>query len=676
MTALPADTFLLDDTGTTAVLDSVMELIEENPRAVAEGSFAFFCMYYLPEHFSAGFGKFQTELFEYLQSLQPGHHSLFLFPREHGKSTVFNFAFTIWCTVYRKKIHALIVSSVKETSEKFLGNIKNELQSNQLIIRDFGDLIGNDNSTSTRRPNRSERIRTTNHVVIAATSTNGTVRGTQENLPLDLDEDFMGMDSKNRPIYRQRLARPDLIICDDCVDDKLILTKNTRNRTWDWFWKNLYSSMQAETGNVIVVGTTLHEDDLVSRLWSDQTQTGDDPNGGNGSWFKRKLPAANPDRPFDENGDPIDCLFPEKWGRKDYRRPVTITNPATGETVVRYYSYLWWRAKELGPAFGPEFLMKPVDESTRFFRHEDWGFYVVQTPSIPSNIKQVVFEQTGKLIEDLPADLICVTAVDPAATDPKRVKQGTDPDYTVVATCGYSPTTRKFYVVAVDRLRCSPFVMMQRVLIHLQMFSAQYGGKYVPDASRPDEVYLGFPFFHLGVAVETVAFQKVLAGMLEEMTTALGMYPLVIEVPRGQAMDKIKRAMLPAHLAQLGLVVFPFNVPGLDYKTMQLCMDELVSFPRGDEHDDFVDAFTDCVHILHSYSLQLGRGLFGTDAVRELLSGRYGYKSSDTRAQEIISNMNLPGERPLAAAHFGGGTGLPLQWQTETMMADRSGTAA
>ncbi len=596
---------------------AVFDLIQRNPRATAELSFPYFCYYYLRSHFEYGFGKFQYPIMEKLQELQPNIHTLLLLPREHGKSTLITFAFVLWKICYRKKRHIVLGSSVTDTSEKFLANIKAELQSNELILRDFGDLVGEPLKDSVKRPWRAERVRTRNHVVIVATSTGATVRGLLERLPETLTP--TGADANGNPTYTYSLYRPDLVIMDDIIDDKRILSKSVRDRTWWWFWKNLFPAMQMGEGNLIVVGTPLHDDDTISRLRNDKIQTT--------GWQKFVYPAANPDRPFDANGNPIDCLFPEKWARLDMTRPINDNDPVTGMPRTMYRSYLWWRSRELALAFGPEFLLRPMSDSMKFFNQADFGWYVVKSSSLRDEVFRTVFETTGKLLEYLPADLICTTTVDPAGTDERRMQQGTDPDYSVVMTTGYSPTTRKFYMVAVNRMRTTPFNMLRQILTHVQMFSAAHGARYVPDPDKPHEYYSGFPFFHIGVGVETVAFQKVLAPMFEEIAASLGMYPNVFEFPRGGRQGKRLRAMLPSTLSQNGLLMFPFPVPGYVDPDSDACIQELVTFPQPDGHDDCVDAFTDGIHILYAYSLLLGRGLLAEEAVQELLRNDYGFRA-------------------------------------------------
>lgn len=342
-------------------------------------------------------------------------------------------------------------------------------------------------------------------------------------------------------------------------------------------------------------------------------------------WEKLKLPAANSETPFDEDGNPIDCLFPEKWAQIDWHNPVKEFNHDTGQDELKYKSLLWWKQKQLALAFGPEFMMNPIDDSTRYFRRGDFGDYVVPGPAITAGHFHIYFQQYQKLLEYLPNDLIVVTAIDPAGTDEKQTEQAAhDPDYTVIMTMGYSPTTLKYYMVGVDRLRCTPGVMIEKLVLHYTMFNRMFGGRYVPNPDEPNKYLAGFPFHHMGIVIETVAFQRVLAGMLEETAHALGMYPLIIEVNRGGSRGKRMRAMLPSMLSQNGLLMMPYQIPGLADPRVIEVIDEICDFPGG-AHDDTVDALSDATMVLHELSVQVGggRGLMSPEALRSLFSGSY-----------------------------------------------------
>lgn len=628
-------------TALDAAVEQITRTMRTSPKDIAEHHFELFCSYYLGAHFDFGFATFQYDLFDEIKNIAPGRSYLYLFPREHGKTTLWTFAYVLWNMLYRKKRHIGIFSAVTGTSEKFLANIKAEITNNPLIVQDFGVLIPEEKKNQ-RRSWKSSHIRTANHVVVTAGSTGTAPRGTIETLPVDL-ENVWGLDEDGNPVYRMKSTRFDLLIGDDLLDDKKVMTKEARDRTWAWFWQALVPAQQMGEGNIILVGTTIHSDDLMSRLWEDKTQTR--------FWRKRMFPACNPDKPFDEHGNPVDCLFPERWGKLDYSRPMEVVNPETGALSVEYRSFLWHRAQELGPLFGPEFLLRPIDVTMRFFDESNYGWYHIPAATPPGvDMPGACMALYGKALEALPADLICVSALDPAGTDAKQARNATsDPDWTAIVTAGYSQTTRKFYTLAVSRGRYKPGEMLAHLIMHYQLFSRDHGAMYVPDPANPRDVIHGLPFQHLGLVLETVAFQKVLSGMLSDIAVALGITPIVYEAKRGAGTGKLMRAMLPAALVQQGSVMFPFQTPGTYDPAMQALFDELRVFPSGSSHDDVTDALTDTLHVLHMFSLGLGRGFGGAQIAEQIQNSRYGINIASGDVSQIVAALERAGD-PMSAA--------------------------
>lgn len=525
----------------------------------------------------------------------------------HHNTTLISLCFVVWNICYRRRKHIVLGAAVRELSEKFLANIKLELETNQKIREDFGDLVGKQNrklDAKSQRPYRASYIRTANYVVVTTASAGTSVRGLLESLPDDLEKDFVGLDASGSPIFRTKTTRVDLFILDDMIDDKKVNSQDVRDKLWDWFWNNVFSAQELGCGNVVVVGTTLHEDDLVCRLYKDKTQTA--------TWVKRKLPACDPEMPFDADGNPRNCLFPEYWGRTNYNRPIVTKDPYTQEETTVYRSHLWWRAQELGPSFGPEMLLQPMSDATKMFFLKDFRDYVVAGTHGP-DLKQTYRETMGRELETLPSDLMCVTSIDPAGTEEARVKEGTDPDYTAIETWGYSPSTKKFYLVGINHGRFSTSEMMRLLMMHGQMFDRRFGGTYRPDQIDSSKDIQGFNFTHLGYVIETVAFQKVLSNLFEELAASMGFYPIVFEASRSGGRGKRIRAMLPAHLSQLHQIVLPY---GSHARALTAFTEELENFPGAGGHDDCFPAGTEVLTVNK-------RGQISETCIEEVRRGDY-----------------------------------------------------
>jgi len=604
--------------------------------------FGFFCRYFLREHFTRDFGNFHRKIQKDLQNLRPGRHALFLLPREHGKSTLFNFAYVLWNICYRRKRHIGIVSTTAPNAEKFLNKIRTELEHNHRIRACFGDLVGFDRINQ-KETWRTRYIKTTNQVVVFTAGVGGSVRGTNESLPEDLARDFIKRDRRGRVRYRTlKSYRPDLLIFDDVIEDKDVKTQEVRDKLWNWFFSAAYNVPETGVGNIIIVGTTVHDDDLVMRLWKDTTRTA--------LWMKVKMPACDG---FDEQLNPVNPLWPEYWSQPDMNRPVDRTGrPYTDEELrtadpdeIYYLSYLYWKKNDIGSlAFSKEFLLNPLDDSTRYF-HPDWFRYWISDATFFTPMQEEYLRSVGMHYEILPDDLIVVTAIDPAGSRGKSAEKS-DRDYTAIVTAGYSPNQRRYYLVDVDRVRASFATQMRLMFKHFVAYNHQFGGRYWPSGKvgEGDPVVEGTrPFRHMGFLVESVAYQKVLADTLNELSVMFGFFAPVFEVKRGKT-DKTTRALGVSPLVERGQFYIPLTShPSLAKKDIDECFEELTKFPQA-AHDDTVDGTVDCLAFLQRLSLDLNRGIAAQMAIKHLLKRNpdmYSFVTQQTREEGVDEHIAM-----------------------------------
>ncbi len=154
---------------------------------------------------------------------------LFLAPRGFGKSFVCSFFFVLWVILYKKKTDIILVSATVLLSKRILRFIRQELESNEKILEDFGDL-------------RSEKW--TEDLIILA-------NGVQ-------------LAAKGRG-FQIRGFRPDLIICDDLEDEETIYSSEQREKTEHWFFRTLIPTLKPGQG-LVYVGTKLHQFSLIAKL--------------------------------------------------------------------------------------------------------------------------------------------------------------------------------------------------------------------------------------------------------------------------------------------------------------------------------------------------------------------------------------------------------------------------
>lgn len=297
--------------------------------ALAERSILFFARYYFPDFFSDPTPWFHQELIDLARELERPRRergvmgAVIAAPRGHAKSTVLTFLLPLYWIVFRRRRFVVIVSDTAHMAEGFVGDIKKQLEENERLREDFGDLCG-DTVVGGRPLKWTSGDFTTAH-----------------------------KDTHGRPVYRTRVLarstgaqfrglragsiRPDAVICDDLENDEHVKTPEQRVKIWNWFNKAVIPALEPHTGALIVVGTIIHFDSLLAKLLKLAEQT------GLYSWriFRAIL----------EDGA---VLWPERFNRQ----------------------LLEERRLSMGTlAFNSEYLNIPIDEEARLYRPEWMKWY-------------------------------------------------------------------------------------------------------------------------------------------------------------------------------------------------------------------------------------------------------------------------------------------------------------
>lgn len=160
-------------------------------------------------------------------------------PRGHAKSTNFTFKDTLHACLYKYKNYILILSDSSEQAEGFLDDIKTELEENELIKKDFGNMVG--------KVWNSSVILLSNNVKIEAIGSGKKIRG-----------------------RRHRNFRPDLIVLDDIENDENVNTFEQRKKLENWFYKAVSKAGDTYT-DICYIGTLLHYDSLLAKVIKNPT---------------------------------------------------------------------------------------------------------------------------------------------------------------------------------------------------------------------------------------------------------------------------------------------------------------------------------------------------------------------------------------------------------------------
>jgi predicted phage terminase large subunit-like protein len=164
-------------------------------------------------------------------------------PRGHAKSTAITHAFILAMVCFRIKSFVLLVSDTEGQAAEFLGDIKAELNSNDLMRETFGikSIVKDTETNIVCRCKDGEYFR------IVAKGSMQKVRG-----------------------LKWRGKRPDLIVGDDLENDDIVMNPERREKFRRWFM-NALVPCGSDTCWIRIVGTILHLDSALQRLLDDPT---------------------------------------------------------------------------------------------------------------------------------------------------------------------------------------------------------------------------------------------------------------------------------------------------------------------------------------------------------------------------------------------------------------------
>ena len=208
--------------------------------AISQKSHIWFFQLYLTHYLNYPFAWFHKQMFEISEDPSVNFAAIIAF-RGAGKSTILNLSFALWAVLGQPQRKFVIIASKSMAQAKaHLKNIKHELENNDLLINDFGQLLN-------KKTNRNSSIIEIDkfEAIIMATSTAKSLRG-----------------------LRHGTNRPDLIICDDLEDNESEKNERERNSIYQWFVNEIMSSRSVNT-KIIVLGGLFHIESLIMRLKED-----------------------------------------------------------------------------------------------------------------------------------------------------------------------------------------------------------------------------------------------------------------------------------------------------------------------------------------------------------------------------------------------------------------------
>lgn len=424
-------------------------------------------------------------------------------PRGHAKSTAISFVYTLAAALFRQAKFILLVSDTEGQAAMFLDQIKVALQTNVDLINFFGikDFPTDSKTDIIVRHDDGYEFR------ILAKGAEQKVRGLTWNL-----------------------TRPDLIIGDDLENDEIVMNDERREKFRLWMIKALLPC-RAPKGKVRLVGTILHLDSFLARVLplEGERDTIEDPSGlkftskNKNKMFKGVLYKAHVGSHPSEIKNKSDLLWPDHQSFSRF-----------------FFNEKYEAAVEIGhpEGYAQEYLNRPLDEATAFFRRSD--------------LRAIIKEDREKIVsKELP--LLYYAGCDLAITLDERA------DYSVFVVVGLD-SNGMMYVIDVIRERMD--------------------GRKIVDTMIGLQRQWGLSWF----AVEKEKVAKSIMPFLRERMFETGVFINTIDIIPHQ--DKTARAQSIQSRMRVGGVMFP-----KDADWYPIAESEFLTFPRG-KHDDQVDAFS------------------------------------------------------------------------------------
>lgn len=224
----------------------------EERRERARQDFAFFRRAYFPHYCLVGE---DSRLHEWLDAELPrmadapeGVRLAIAAPRGEAKSTFVSLFFVLWAVLTGRKHYILIIADALEQAASLLGAVKDELEFNEALKRDFPGAAGKGHVWNVGT------VVTPGNVKIQALGAGKRMRG-----------------------LRHGPHRPDLIVLDDLENDENVDKPEQRDKLQSWLQKTVLNLGAADGSmDVVYVGTLLHYDSVLARtlrkpLWKART---------------------------------------------------------------------------------------------------------------------------------------------------------------------------------------------------------------------------------------------------------------------------------------------------------------------------------------------------------------------------------------------------------------------
>ncbi|MFA5080290.1 MAG: hypothetical protein WC472_01555 [Candidatus Paceibacterota bacterium] len=202
---------------------------------LALNSFYYFFHIYFAHYIKYDTADFQKEIMSLCQDDSIPFLEVIAF-RGSAKSSIVTLAYAIWVVVTGRRHYPIITSDTFGQAKQHIFNLKSELETNDLLVNDFGPFEENEEWTATSFVLKKYKAR------IQARSAGQKMRG-----------------------LRHREYRPDVLIVDDIENIKSVRSKEQRDKTERWLLSEALAALDPKA-KIILIGNLLHQDSLMMRI--------------------------------------------------------------------------------------------------------------------------------------------------------------------------------------------------------------------------------------------------------------------------------------------------------------------------------------------------------------------------------------------------------------------------
>ena len=208
---------------------------QEFRKQLCKERFRWFAYTYFSHYIKSPSAPFHEEIYNTLEDWEQKFVEIIAF-RESSKSTIATLEFAIWSIISGNAHFLILGGDTHAQSKLYIYNLKNELDNNKLLIKDWGPFEESDEWTATGivLPRYEARI--------LSRSTGQKVRG-----------------------LRHKEYRPDLFIGDDLENIESVRNQEGRDKTYRWLFAEVIPALDDKAKKVLI-GNLLHSDCLLMKI--------------------------------------------------------------------------------------------------------------------------------------------------------------------------------------------------------------------------------------------------------------------------------------------------------------------------------------------------------------------------------------------------------------------------